>query len=836
MATRPPLHPPLEGEPPISQPGAISSSVRDRIPFGTDPPTLDEPLDPDAENAKQAQKAAFLTLAIDRWRTVDQAESALRAEMREDLNFFASDQWPTKIRQQRELDGRPCLTINRLPGFVRQLTNEMRDARPGMEVIPVDNVSDPALAEVFQGLFQHIEANSDADVAYARATEDQVRVGRGYFRILPEYASDTGFEQELRIKSIRNQATVYFDQASQELDGSDGRFCLIVDDIPESEYDARWGKESRISLDQFSRVGERLRTWKPEGKVRIAEYYSFVPKTRTIHQMANGWVLDDEDLERMQAAAQAQQQLDPQFQPPDFTPVKSRTVEGRQLTWALINGAEILEGNEDHTGGRALPGRWIPIIPVYGEEIDLDGTVDLRGIIRDGKDAQRMNNFWKSAETETVALAPKAPFVAEEGQIEGHEQEWQQSNVKNYAVLRYKAKALDGHLIGPPQRNTAEPPIQAMAMMALQMENDLRATTGFSYDVGANEKRVEQSGRAILARQAQGEKGNSHFSAHLAVSLRHAGRILLDLIPQYYDTARVKRILGRDGQYQTRILHAGDPQGAAKLAAEQNVAENKIHDLSAGRYDVRVKAGVSYASERQATQELLGNILQTNPQMMQIVGDIFFEYLDSPVATRLSRRMQKALPPTLQDAPEEGPPPIPPQVQQQLQQAGQLIDALTQRVNEMTEEQKAKHDELASKERIAQMQANTQMTIEQAKIAAAQALAQIQAESQQAVASQKLAVQVGTTERQIASTESQMGAKLGAEQAIAMLEARMRQIEQMFELDMARLQAATQAPDSPSSPAPAPPAGAAPSPPGAMPPVPDGPPPMAPPTSPAPVG
>lgn len=786
MATRPPLHPPLEGESPISQPGAVSASVHDRIPFKTDPNTVPDGPEASEDREKQAKKEAFLNLALDRWQAVDEAESTLRRDMREDLEFFASDQWPADIKAQRQKDGRPCLTVNRLPGFVRQLTNEMRDARPGMEVIPVDNVSDPALAEVYQGLFQHIEANSDADVAYARATEDQVRVGRGFFRIVPEYASDTGFEQELRIKSIRNQATVYLDQASQELDGSDARFALIVDDIPNSEYDARWGEQSRLSLSQFSRIGEQFQTWQPEGKTRIAEYYSFEPKTRTIHLMANGWVVEDEDLQRLQAAADQQKKVDPQFQPPDLTPVKTRTVEGRQLTWALINGSEILEGNEDKTGGRALPGRWIPIFPVYGEEIDLDGTVDRRGIIRDAKDAQRMNNFWLSAETETVALAPKAPHVAEEGQIENHEEEWRTANVRNIAVLTYKAKSLDGHLLPAPQRQTAEPPIQAMAMLSMQMENSLRAVSGFSYDVGASEKRLEQSGRAILARQAQGEKGNSHFSAHLAVSLRHAGRVLLDLIPYYYDTPRVKRILGRDGRYQQVLIHTGNPEAAAKIAAAQGIAEQQIHDLAAGRYDVRVKAGVSYASQRQQDQELVGNVIQTNPQMMQLVGDIFFEMLDSPVATRLSKRLKKALPPALAEQEDGQPPPIPPEVQQQLQQADQMIQAMTQRLNEMTDEKQAKLAELASKERIAQIQSQTTIAVAESKVM--------------------------------------------SEQQLALLDARMRQIEQLVQIDMARLQAAAQASASPS-PAPAPPAGAAPPSPDAMPSVPEGPPPMAPPPS-----
>lgn len=790
MATRPPSHPAVDGDATVSQPGAVSGSVPGRIPFKTDSPTPPSP-DPNSPKGRTSSQKAqdFLVLARERWQTIDQHESKLRSEQQDDLDFFASDQWPQSIRQQRERDGRPCLTVNRLPGFVRQLTNEMRDARPGIEVVPVDSGADPALAEVYQGLIQHIEANSDADVAYSRASDAQVRIGRGYFRIVPEYASDTGFEQELRIKSIRNPQTVYFDHASQELDGSDARYAFVVEDIPIPEYDDRFGQATRLSLSEFSRSGESATDWMPEGKVRVAEYYCFVPKTRTIHQLQNGWVLEDDDLKRLEAAAAEQQRRDPQFVPPNITPVRSREVEGRQLTWALINGAAILDGNDEKTGGRELPGRWLPIIPVYGEEIDLDGEIDYRGLIRDSKDAQRMQNFWKSAMTETVALAPKAPFVAEAGQIENNEEDWRTANVKNLAVLKYRAKALDGHLLPAPQRQTAEPPIQAMAMLTLQMENDLRATVGFSYDVGTQEKRVEQSGRAILARQAQGEKGNSHFSAHLAVSLRHAGRILVDLIPSYYDTPRVKRILGRDGVAKQVLLHAGNPEDAMAEAAKQQIAETQIYDLSAGRYDVRVKAGVSYASQRQQDQELVANALQTNPALFQIIGDLFFKTLDSPIAERISQRLKKALPPGLADAEDGQPPPIPPQIQQQMQQMDQLIQALTQRLNEMTEEQQAKREELASKERIAQIQAQTDLAIAQAKIAADQAKLAVETEAQARSEDRQRTADAEESERGRHHDFAEAESDRGVQKAIALLQAQIQAIDQLVRVDMARLQA-----------------------------------------------
>lgn len=714
MPTRVPNLPSLDGSPPTRQaPDVLTATALDQS----------SDLDPDSFQTpdQTAAKDDFLRLAKLRFLTVDHAEAVLRQAQREDLAFFASDQWPEHIRRQRLQDGRPCLTINRLPGYVRQVTNEMRDGRPGIEVIAVDSGADPELAEVFQGIVQHIEANSDADVAYARASEAQVRTGRGWFRIIPEYADDTGFEQELRIRSIRNPNTVYFDPASQELDGSDGRYAFVVEDLPKSEFDQRFGADKRSTLETFARSGERLTDWMPEGKVRVAEYYYFEPHTRSIGLLANGHVIDMADLARPEIL-EALQAL--QIPP---TPTKVREIDGRQLFWALINGGDILDGNADRTAGRPMPGRWVPIIPVYGEEIDSDGKIDYRGIIRDAVDAQRASNYWKSAKTEAVALAPKAPFVAEEGQIEGHEPEWQLANVKNFSVLKYKAKALDGHLIGPPQRNTAEPPIQAMSMLSMEAENDLRATAGFSYEVGSAEKRPEQSGRAIIARQKQGEIGNSHFAAHLSVSLRHAGRILVDLIPKYYDTPRVKRILGWDGQQREVLIHAGNPESAQQVAQTRAIAEEQVYDLAVGRYDVRCTAGISFASQRQQDQDTMTNIMQSNPAMASMLGDLFFGTMNSPIAKRAAARLQKSLPPELRDDAEQKAPPIPPELHQQMQQAQSLIDMLTKKVEEQTDQLNSRHDDNETKIRIAQIQADTAMAVAESKIVTQQTLSLLDA-------------------------------------------------------------------------------------------------------------
>ena len=236
---------------PASAPGTVSASADATIPLrpapigtvraaaeveDTPPDASQQDVANPAQNPSPSSPEEFVLQALRRWRTVNGAETQLRKDQRQDLDFFHGDQWPAEIKDQRSTDGRPCLTINRIAGFARQIINESREAKPGIEVDPGNAPTDIDTAEDIEGLIQHIEYNSDAEVAYDTAVQGQVRVGRGWFRIVPEYASDDTFEQELRIKRIRNPFTVYMDPAAQQLDGSDARFCIIVDDLPNDEY------------------------------------------------------------------------------------------------------------------------------------------------------------------------------------------------------------------------------------------------------------------------------------------------------------------------------------------------------------------------------------------------------------------------------------------------------------------------------------------------------------------------------------------------------------------------------------------------------------------------
>lgn len=607
----------------------------------------------------------IVKLARERFKLAEEAESKIREVGLEDLKFRAGDQWPEEVVKERNVDGRPCLTINRIPQFIRQITNDQRQNRPSIKISPVDDKADIETAKVYEGLIRHIQYNSNADVAYDTAFEGAVTKGFGYFRIITDYVDDRSFDQEILIKKIQNSFSVYCDPFAKESDGSDMNWCLIVDNMSHEEYKENYKDSDLASMEDWSSIGDKTAGWVQGKSCRIAEYFYKDYKEVTICQMTDGSVVEKSDL------------------PEEFYSqiVNERKSSIPTVKWLKINGIEILEETE-------WPGKYIPVIPVYGDELNVDGEKILEGVIRHAKDSQRMYNYWASTETETIALAPKAPYIVAEGQLEGHERAWKESNRKNQAVLTYKVKSVDGNLLPAPQRNSFEPPVQAVSNARALASEDLKATTGI-YDAALGNRSNENSGIAIQRRNVQSQTSNFHFVDNLTRSLRHAGKILIDLIPKIYDSARAARILGEDGQQEIIMLN------------QMFVKDGKPveYNLGVGKYDVVVETGPSYATKRQEAAASMLDLSKAAPQLMQVAGDLLVKNMDWPGATEIAERIKKTLPPGIADEKDKSKQ-IPPEAQAQMQQMNQMIQQMTEQLNQANDQLKTKSVELQSKERI----------------------------------------------------------------------------------------------------------------------------------------
>ena len=695
-----------------------------------------------AEEVQAAEVREFLLLALKRFRTIADAESELRGEMLDDLRFRAGDQWPASIKHDRESDGRPCLTVNRIPTFIRQITNQQRNARAGVQVSPVGGDGDAESAEAIQGLIRNIERMSDADVAYTTAGEHQATIGRGFVRVLTEW-EDPGrdsripWTQTIRIRRVRNPFTVYLDPAMSEPDGSDARYGFVIEDMPREEYDALYHDGSGASAEVFQGVGdtELMNGWLPEGKVRVAEYFY------TDHETEEYLLVENANGERRTLQAD---QFDPALaEEHGAVELARREVRRRTVKWAKISATEILDGNEDKTAGRDWPGQTIPIVQMLGDEIEVDGRLDVRGIVREGKDPQRMFNFWRSAKTEMIALAPKAPFIGAKGQFESQGQKWRSANTRNYAYLEYDPVTADGKLAPAPQRQQYEPPIQAIAHEEHATDNDLKSVMGF-HDASMGERGPQESGRAIRERKQQDQLGSSHFLDNHSKAIRAVGRILVDLIPAVYDTEQVIRILGVDDQPKQLKLHPGfqalPPEVQEQIQAQLDPGISGIFDPTFGRYDVAVSTGPSYETQRQESVEALVGFIQAYPDAFPVIGDLIAENMDWPGAQVVGQRLKRwaisrGILPQDDDSTEDWPPEAIAQIEamkQQLQKIGESFKELQQ--DQETDKVKAemqaliKRQEIESRERIETLKVQAGMMQTEAKLSAQNGVELIRAE------------------------------------------------------------------------------------------------------------
>lgn len=624
---------------------------------------------------------ALIKLAKQRFDLAVDAESENRKQELEDLEFLTGEQWPMEIRHQRMNDMRPCLTVNKLPQFVRQITNDQRQNRPSIKVNPCDSEADVDTAKIYQGMIRHIEYNSHADIAYDTAFEAAAGPGLGYFRLVTDYSDPMSFQQEILIKRIKDRFSVYLDPFYQEPDGSDSQWGFVFEDMARDEFQAQYPDADLSGQSDWESLGYGSQgLFIKKDTVRVAEFYYKVWEEVELCLLSNKKSVEKKNL--------------PTKLEDGVRVISERKSMVPRIKWAKLTGHEILERTD-------IPGHWIPIIPVIGEEYLVEGRKIIQGIIRMAKDPQRMYNYYASAATEMIALAPKAPFIGAEGQFEGYEDIWKSANYKNHAYLQYKPLSLQGVTVPAPSRTQFTPDVQAITNERMQASDELKAVTGI-YDATLGNRSNEQSGIAIQRRNSQSQISNFHFIDNLSRSLRHAGRMLINWIPQIYDTQQAVRIIGEDGEVKMEEIN--------QLITGPDGSISKQHFLDSGTYDCTVDIGPSYQTKRQEAVGSMIDLAKAAPQAMQNAMDILVRNMDWPGSSEIADRIKKSLPPQVTADDKDSK--VPPAAQQQIAQMSQMLQSLNNECNQYAQIIKTDQLKLASQERIALIKAQTDLTTE----------------------------------------------------------------------------------------------------------------------------
>jgi hypothetical protein len=638
---------------------------------------IDDTTEKESDDYGKLSDVDLVKIAKERYKRGVDAQSQNRSNFKADIDFAHGDQWPTALKTRRESQNQPCIEVNRLPAFINSVTNEIRQKRPSVKVRPVDDGADVEVADIYSDIIRHIESNSQADIAYDNAAYYAVAGGFGFFRVVTDYIPGT-FDQDIYIKPVVNALAVVYDCDAVGLDGSDWQWCFITDEMLKEEFKREYPK---VDTSNWSEASE-AEGWHDKDKVRIAEYFWVEKCKETLYLLKDGTVMEDEAWNNAGK--------------PDC--IDTREAEMPCVYWAKIGGESVLERGE-------WAGDMIPVVPVFGDQVMVDGKRVLLSLIRFAKDAQRMLNYFRSTEAELLALAPKAPYIAVEGQIEGYEDEWGNANVDNISVLTYKQTDLEGRPAPRPQREAFAPPPTGVLQGAINASTDLMDITGI-HESNLGKRSNEQSGRAIMARQAEGDNATYHFSDNQTRAIKVLGRLLVGLIPNIYDSKRLLRL--RDQNDNERVVTVN---AKTQEKDEYGRTVNKFYDLTAGTYDVTVTAGASFGSRRQESVEQMGQILQQNPDMFGVFGDLFVKAQDWPNAEEIAERIKKTIPPQiLPPEPEEGAPEMPPEVQmqmQQMQEQMQQMDAALQQAAQSHQELQSQLDnkqaELVLKEREVQV-------------------------------------------------------------------------------------------------------------------------------------
>lgn len=622
-----------------------------------------------------SEDADIIARAKDRFRACQERESTFRQRFVDDIKFLFADsdnqeQWNAAVRAQRQLDARPMLTINKTHTHWLHVVNDGKSNKPSIHVHPTGDQATYEAAQVFEGIIRHIEYASDAQSAYDVASEFQVGGGIGYWRLVTEYTDDNGFDQEIFIRPIPDPLSVYLDPGIKLTDGSDARFGFIYDEWPLEEFKRKYPDAAQAS----NAIGGD--GWLGKDTVRVAEYYEVevtkewmfaIPSEQdpSIVEFVRESQLTKDQIKLFELAAKKGSDLN----------IQKRRVEKREVKWYLIAGNEVVDRS-------IWAGKYVPIIRVVGEEVTLQGKLDRKGLVRYMKDAQRMYNYNTSAQVEFGALQTKTPWVGPVQAFEGLENYWAGANRENTAFLPYNGLTENGDQIAPPQR--AQPPAAAEAFSAgMQAAAVEMMMASGQYEATFGKQTQELSGVALDNRKAQGERATFHFLDGMSKAIRFTGKQLVDLIPKIYDTKRVIRILGEDGEEQQITV---DPELRGPLQEVDDAREGVISTIfnpKVGKYDVVAKAGPGYDTMREEAFNAMKELIIGVPDLVRVFGDIFVSTSDFPNKDKVAERLRAWIP---ADVRGDGPTP---QEQQLMQQVEQLTGMIQQLAGELQSKQNA---------------------------------------------------------------------------------------------------------------------------------------------------
>jgi hypothetical protein len=599
----------------------------------------------------------FLKEARERFQEALDFDRENREAGIDDLKFFAGEQWEPEALLARK--GRPCLTINTLPQFVAQVAGDIRINRPAIRVRPAED-ADKDLASIREGLIRSIERDNDAQGVYAETGQTQVACGIANMRVGLKYAADDGFERDITIDSVPNPFAVVWDPLSTERTGKDAQYCFVVEEMPRKVFEARFKDEmpSDLTIPTHDVQG-----WYTLDTVRVTEYWLMKETPITLAQLEGGQVVEIDKL------------------PPGVQPISTRKSVKRSACMYLITGTAVLSGPHD------LPISRLPLVRARGWEVNVHDKRVRFGLVRFARDSQRLKNYWRSVSAEVLAMAPRAQWLASHQAVpEDAEDDFRNSAKSGDPLLKWSGQGAAPDRIAPPPIPTAV--LQEAALNS----QDMKDVTGL-HDASLGARSNETSGKAIMARQREGDVASYIYQDNLKAAINEAGRLVNQLIPVVFDTARTIRVVGEDET--TKVQRINDPANPDSV------------DINQGKYDIVVETGPSYSTKRVEAADAMMQFAQAVPQAAALIPDLIARAQDFPMADEMAERFKRALPPQITESPDD-------EVTEEQMQAKQAAAQQAQMQQQM-QMQAAQLDMAEREGKVVKLRADAEYTMAQAR-------------------------------------------------------------------------------------------------------------------------
>ena len=643
------------------------------------------------------------------WAAWKKANVSIREEEKLRLGFYVGGdlQWRDGEIQKRKESGRPYITINKCKPAVDQVEGDVRLNPPGPQCKPVGDNEHAADPDIIEGLIREVEYRSMAEVADATAIKYSATSGYGVIELATEYANERDDTQRLVVKSVEDPGVVFFDPKARMANRQDARWAGKIIAYSADEYEMAFGKRRvrepggvqqamgwmRDAMGIGTDDTQSMIEWtgarddgdgRWRGPFYVCEFYMVEEEDRTSRLYQSNLATTDGKRAQMWV-------IDGESEPVGFSLVRgdderSRKSPKRNITKYLVDALEVLDETE-------WPGTLIPLFPVLGPEIYIEGKLHRLSLISPGLDSNRALNYAATTATEIAGLANKSGYVGYKGQFD--DPRWQTANSEVWAYLEVTPVFATNEMgqqviLPPPQRNQWEAPVQWVLALAAFFTEQFKAVTSM-YSSSLGEEKGDQSGKAIEQLRSESNVANFSYADNLHRVKTIMYQQMVIIFPKIMTGPQVVSIVRADNQHELASINQIFP---ADGIDPKTGKKGKRNSLALGEYSVRVVAGPNFQTRQDQAMAMLLDAVKINPQIMA-----------NPAVTAKLVRMIGQGNPEMEGiadliAPSDNGDMSPQQMHQQLQANQMQLQQAQETIQKLAQELATKMPEIESRERI----------------------------------------------------------------------------------------------------------------------------------------